>query len=78
MEGFGTRMIDHLAAMDLDGESSLDFRPEGVAWRLATPMEPAGEEAPACAPVSRRFARSAPPFDEVRQIPARPNDVSMR
>jgi two-component sensor histidine kinase len=36
--GFGTRLIERALASDLKGETKLDFRPEGVRFRLDAPL----------------------------------------
>lgn len=56
---FGSRMIEQIAAQELQGRSELRFETSGVVWRLEVPVpEPAAEEAAAasvprlCAPGS--------------------------
>jgi two-component sensor histidine kinase len=36
--GFGTRLIDHVISHDLDGDTKLDFDPDGVRWTIAFPV----------------------------------------
>lgn len=48
--GFGSTVIQRVAGQALRGEASLDYRPEGVRWRLAAPssqiVDPSGRDAP--------------------------------
>jgi two-component sensor histidine kinase/PAS domain-containing protein len=37
--GFGTRLIDHVIAHDLDGKTKIDFDPAGVRWTIAFPVD---------------------------------------
>lgn len=37
--GFGSRLIEHGLAQDLDGDIRLDFEPSGVICTIAAPME---------------------------------------
>jgi two-component sensor histidine kinase len=36
--GFGTRMIERGLASDLDGVVTLDFRPEGLVFKVVCPV----------------------------------------
>jgi PAS domain S-box-containing protein len=36
--GFGTKLIDHVISHDLDGNTKLDFDPDGVRWTIAIPL----------------------------------------
>jgi PAS domain S-box-containing protein len=36
--GFGTKLIDHVISHDLDGNTKLDFDPDGVRWTIAFPV----------------------------------------
>lgn len=48
--GFGATLIERAIAYEFDGESRLDFQPDGLVCRLCLPLEPAGsalDETPA-------------------------------
>jgi len=36
--GVGTKLIDHVISHDLDGNTKLDFDPDGVLWTIAFPV----------------------------------------
>lgn len=40
--GFGATLIERAIAYEFDGESRLDFQPDGLVCRLCLPLEPAG------------------------------------
>jgi two-component sensor histidine kinase len=37
--GFGSRMIEHGLAQELEGEATIDYRPDGVACTIDAPLE---------------------------------------
>ncbi len=41
-KGFGSRLIERNLALDLGGEASIDYRPEGVVSVIKSPLEDAG------------------------------------
>ena len=36
--GFGSKLISHMTEIALQGHSSLDFAPDGVAWTIDAPL----------------------------------------
>jgi len=38
-KGFGTTVITKMAAMNLDGETHLDYASSGLIWRLECPVK---------------------------------------